>query len=90
MAKLKCFSMSGVDLWFYPNDHAPPHFHAKRKGEWELRVKFLEERETMFEMKWRKSKKASISAQDKERLVKMVESHRLEILKEWEQKVNQT
>jgi hypothetical protein len=90
MAKLKCFSIAGVDLWFWPNDHEPPHFHAKRKGEWELRIKFLEGREDMFEIKWRKSKKTSISAKDRKSLVEMVERHRLEILREWEQKVNQS
>ncbi len=42
----------------------------------------------MFEMIWRKTKKITISAQDKAILTEMVESHRLEILKEWEQKVN--
>jgi hypothetical protein len=87
MAKLKCFSMDGVDLWFWPNDHEPPHFHAKRKGEWELRVKFLESRENMFEIVWRKSKR-TISAREGKRLAEMVEKHRLEILREWEEKVS--
>jgi hypothetical protein len=75
-------------LWFYSNDHEPAHFHAKRRGQWELRVRFLEEGNAMFEMIWRKTKKITISAQDKAVLTEMVESHRLEILKEWEQKVN--
>ena len=41
-------------------------------------------------MKWRKSKKTSISAKDRKSLVQMVERHRLQILREWEQKVNQS
>jgi len=88
MATLKSFAIAGLKLWFYPNDHEPPHFHAKRKGEWELRVSFLEKGEAMFEIKWRKSKKTAIPARDRKRLMEMVENHRLEILKEWEQKVN--
>jgi len=88
MATLKSFAIAGLKLWFYSNDHEPPHFHAKRKGEWELRVNFLEKGESMFEVIWRKSKKTAIPARDRKRLVEMVESHRLEILKEWEQKVN--
>jgi hypothetical protein len=90
MAKLKCFLINGLDLWFWPNDHDPPHFHAKRKGEWELRVKFQESRENMLEIKWRRTKKTSISTRDRKSLAEMVEKHRLEILKEWEQKVNQS
>jgi len=88
MAILKSFAIAGLKLWFYSNDHEPPHFHAKRNGEWELRVNFLEKGEAMLEIKWRKSKKTAIPARDRKRLVEMVESHRLEILKEWEQKVN--
>lgn len=88
MANLTSFSIAGLKLWFYSNDHEPPHFHAKRKGEWELRVKFLEPAEAMLEMKWRKSKKTIVSAQDRKLLKEKVEEHRLEILQEWEQKVN--
>lgn len=87
MATLKSFSRPGLKLWFYSNDHEPPHFHAKRKEEWELRVKFLETGEGMFEMKWRKSGKTTVSAQDKKMLIEMIEKHRLEILQEWEEKV---
>jgi len=90
MAELKCFSISGMKLWFYSNDHEPPHFHAKRKGEWELRAKFLEEGESMFEVVWRKSKRTAIPARDKQSMIEMIEVYRLEILKEWEQKVNQS
>jgi len=42
----------------------------------------------MFEIKWRKSKKTSIATKDRKSLMEMVGKHRLEILKEWEQKVN--
>jgi hypothetical protein len=44
----------------------------------------------MFEMKWRKSNKTSISARDKKKLVEMVEKHRLMILREWEEKAKQS
>ena len=87
MATLRSFSIAGLKLWFYSNDHEPPHFHAKRKGEWELRLKFLETGEAMFELKWRKSPKTAVSAQDKKKLIEMVEKHRFEILQEWEEKV---
>jgi hypothetical protein len=84
--KLECFSIDGVSLWFWSNDHEPPHFHAKRSGEWEVRVNFLQGPGEMFDLIWAK-KKTSVSKADKERLHEMVEQHRLEILREWEEKV---
>jgi hypothetical protein len=86
MATLKTFSIPGMKLWFYPNDHGS-HFHAKRNGEWEYRIKFQENDEAMFELKWQKTKKRFMSTQDKKCLRELVKGHRLEILKEWEQKV---
>ena len=76
-----------MPLWFYSNDHEPPHFHAKRKGEWEYRVNFLQPVGEMFEL-IRSTKKAQMSKADREHLAEMVEKHRFELLREWEQKVN--
>lgn len=87
MAKLKCFGIAGMQLWFYPNDHAPPHFHAKRKGEWEYRINFMLRLDEMFELVWSR-KKSQISKGDRQLLEQMVEDHRLQILREWEEKVN--
>ena len=77
-----------MKLWFYPNDHEPPHFHAKRRGEWEFRINFLRSPEAMFELVWA-MKKRPMSKADRELLREMVEEHRLEILREWELKVNE-
>ena len=86
MARLKCFTIDGVELWFYSNDHRPPHFHAKRKGQWELRVKFLEfSTSEMFEVVWLKGKEASRG--DTKLLKEMAVRHRAELLEEWENKV---
>lgn len=74
-------------MWFYSNDHRPPHFHAKRKGEWEDRVRFLEAADEMFELVWSK-KKRRMSRTERQGLVELVEGNRLEILREWEEKVN--
>jgi hypothetical protein len=89
MAKLKCFLIAGMQLWFYSNDHEPPHFHARRKGEWEYKVKFLESVNEMLELV-SSTKKAQMSKADRESLREMVEAHRIEILQEWEQKVNRS
>ena len=86
MAKIKCFSIPGMQLWFYSNDHEPPHFHAKRNGAWEYKVQFLEPSHGMFNL-ISAAKKTSMSKADRELLRKMVERHRIDILREWEQKV---
>jgi hypothetical protein len=89
MANLTCFSIAGMKLWFYSNDHEPPHFHAKRKGEWEMKVLFLQDPADMFDLVWA-AKKRRMSRTDKETLQEMVETHRFELLQEWEQKVNRS
>ena len=53
MAKLECFAIPGIELWFFSQDHSPPHFHAKRKGQWEVQVYFLQgSTGEMFKVKW--------------------------------------
>ena len=84
MAVIRAFSIAGMKLWFYSSDHDPPHFHAKRNGEWEMRVKFLENEEEMLELIWRKTSKSSVSARDKKLLQEMVDEHRPALLREWE------
>jgi hypothetical protein len=57
MAKLECFAVAGIETWFFSNDHLPPHFHAKRKGQWEIRLHFLESSTSeIFHVVWRKGK----------------------------------
>jgi hypothetical protein len=87
MATLNCFEIEGVQLWFYSKDHEPPHFPVKRKGEWEYRVNFLQAVDEMLELIWT-AKKAQMSRADRKLLAKMVDEHRFELLREWEEKVN--
>jgi len=82
MAELKCFSIAGVKLWFWSNDHEPPHFHAKVSGDWEVAVYFLELEEHMLEVKWRKR---AMSAQHRKALLRMAAAHRMELLQEGEE-----
>lgn len=84
MGTLTAFSIDGMKIWFWSNDHNPPHFHAKRDGLWEYRVFFLEEKNSrMMERVWGKS----ISATDRKLLKNKVTQYRVAILKEWELKV---
>ncbi len=86
MANLECFAIDGVRLWFWSNDHNPPHFHAKRSGKWEVSVNFLESStDRMFVVVWLKGKE--IPRADTKMLEELVQAHRDELLKEWEEKV---
>ena len=84
MTQLRCFSIPGMKLWFWSNDHEPPHFHAKRSGQWEYKVSFLESEAGMFDLVWSKTQKATISRQDKRALTDMVTTHRQALYQEWE------
>jgi len=86
MAKLKCIAVDGVHLWFWSDDHNPPHFHAKRAGEWELKVNFMESSVAkMFEL----VKGNKVPSTYTKHLKELVDEKRLSILEEWERSVHQ-
>jgi hypothetical protein len=82
--KVACFEIAGLTCWFWSSDHDPPHFHVKRKGEWELKVKFTEGAARMFEPVWGDAPKAKVLRE----IAKNVNERRLQLLAEWEAKVN--
>jgi hypothetical protein len=86
MGKVTSIRIEGIDCWFYSQDHRPPHFHAKKRGEWHFKVWFLRSEGTMLERA--KGPQGRITIRDKRLLQKMAALHRAELLKEWEQKVN--
>lgn len=75
----------GLTCWFWSNDHDPPHFHAKKEGEWEIKVKFSESEYEMFELEWGSMPGGKILRQ----LKTAVKKHRETLLAEWEAKVQQ-
>jgi hypothetical protein len=85
MGKVAAFTLAGIACWFYSQDHQPPHFHAKRTGQWHARVFFLEARGKMVERV--RGPRGIMSAGDREALCDMAELYREELLTEWEQKV---
>jgi hypothetical protein len=82
MATVRAFQMAGLKLWFWSNDHEPPHFHAKRSGEWEVKVHFLWEPSEMIEVVWADKKPSSKVLKS---LTALAEEHRAELLAQWEQ-----
>lgn len=82
MATVAAFEVSGLELWFWSDDHDPPHFHAKRRGEWEVKVHFLMDRSEMIEVKWENKKPSGRKFRE---LTSLAEEHRVELLTQWEE-----
>ena len=85
MPKVECFKLPGLTCWFWSNDHDPPHFHAKKEGTWEIRVKFTEDEPQMFELVWGDEPSGKVLRE----LKKAVREYRDDLLAEWEAKVSQ-
>lgn len=82
MATLRPFEILGLKLWFWSEDHEPPHFHAKRTGEWEVKVNFMRAPEEMIELVWADKSPASRVLRE---LTQLAEQHRVELLEQWEE-----
>lgn len=87
MGRVTSFALAGLELWFNSDDHMPPHFHAERPGEWEVRVYFLRDRADMSETRWT-TRPGRPSQGDLRRLAGLAEANRAALVTEWEQKVN--
>ena len=88
MATVEAFEISGLKLWFWSHDpHAEPHFHAKKTGKWEVRVRFMLSRENMIEVIWTQPPGSAPRSQDTKQICRLAELHRVALLKEWEKKV---
>ena len=83
MPKVACLAVAGVELWFNSNDHLPPHFHAEKSGEWEVRVFFLRGEDEMVEVVYSVRRRRPSKA-DLRELVDNVANHRADLLSEWE------
>lgn len=87
MPKVVSVVLLGLDLWFNSDDHLPPHFHAEKPGEWEVRVHFLRGTADMFETNW-SATAGRPSKGDLKALARAVEARRADLLAEWTAKVN--
>jgi Domain of unknown function (DUF4160) len=79
VALVTTFQIPGLKIWFWSNDHEPPHFHVKQKGEWEVKVSFLEDPSAMIEIVFGKPKSKALKE-----LTELTEQHRLELLEQWQ------
>jgi hypothetical protein len=85
MGKVSCFKLDGVECWFNSQEHRPPHFHARKKGHWHVRVYFQKTKDDMIERAT--GPRERMSSKDANALTDMAERCRAELLKEWEKKV---
>jgi hypothetical protein len=89
VGRVDAFSIAGVDLWFASSDHRPPHFHARRAGEWEVRVFFLLCTDRHLEVSVKRGdRKRSIGRKHLEALRGAAVQFREELMEEWEVKVD--
>ena len=86
MGRVEAFTLEGLNLWINSSDHLPPHLHVGRRGQWEIRVFFLEctHGNLVDERKWGRR---GPSATDRAAILRAVLEHRVALLEEWERKV---
>lgn len=82
MAQLEAFQVGGIEMIFYSGDHEPPHFQARRRGEWDARVYIQADGNEMIELI--RPPDAKIRGSDRKAIVKGVEENRAALLAEWE------
>jgi len=81
MARVQSIDLAGVEAFWNPGDHDPPHFHAKKAEHWHVKVHFMENRDRMIEVR-RENKKLTGNA--RRALCEAVEAAREALLEEWE------
>ena len=81
MVTVSAFQIANLKLWFWSNDHEPPHFHAKRSGAWEVKVHFLLDDSEILEIVW--SEKPP-SRKVLQKLLRLSREHRVALLEQWQ------
>jgi hypothetical protein len=82
--KVDAFSVHGLVLRFFSHDHMPPHFHAEKPSQWEVRVRFRLAPSEMIEVLSKKQPRPS----ELKELTKLAEAHRVALMDEWDAKVS--
>ena len=80
MPRVECISVPGLRAWFITGDHIPWHFHLEKRGEWEVKMFFMRERNEMIEIVWGPGPRGKL----KREITQAAEQNRDELLNEWE------
>ena len=88
MGRVTVMAIPGLDLWFNSSDHLPPHFHARKPGEWEIRVYIMDcsEGHLEFDMKW-PPRGGGPRSREKNRILEATLRNRVDLVREWASKV---
>jgi hypothetical protein len=84
MGRVDCLYLEGIYCWFNAQEHRPPHFHAQRRGQWHVRVFFLNAEPNMIERA--KGPAGRMSKNDRNALREQAKLNREKLLREWEEK----
>ena len=88
MVKVENFYIYGLEAFFRSNDHYPPHFHVKKKGEWEIRVYIITSTAKLhYSVKFPKNKQHFLSSKEKKLILDFVIKNREKLYLAWETKV---
>lgn len=90
MGKVDSLSISGCECFFNTSDHLPPHFHVKSKdGMWEIRafINGTTKEQLVYEFKFPSHRKVPIFRKLEKEIRKKIVQNRINLLKEWENKV---
>ena len=83
MARVGAFEISGIYMWFPSGDHEPPHFHARRPGEWDAKVYIQSTAAEMIRVT--RPPDGKIKGTDRKAILAGVEANRADLLAEWEE-----
>ena len=92
--KVTAFAIAGLDLFFHTLDHCPPHFHALKPGEWEIRIdidRTSEANGLVYTIKFPKKLPkgySPLSRKEEKELLKYVIEKKVELLSQWQAKVS--
>lgn len=89
MGKIGGFNLNGLEAFFQSGDHRPPHFHVKKKGEWEIRVYIATTTKSNldYSFKFPKNNSKTIDSKEKEKIINFVINKRESLLVDWETQV---
>jgi hypothetical protein len=89
MGDIDAFGLPGLKCYFGSEDHYPQHFEVLRRGQWRIRVFFLQttrKRGLSFDYK-KAARQSDVSVGDEADLLAMVLKHKRHLLREWNLKV---
>ena len=88
MVKVDNFYIHGLEAFFRSSDHHAPHFHVKKKGQWEIRVYIITSTENLhYSVKFPKNQKQLPSSKEEKSILNFVTKNREQLYLDWEAKV---